>query len=178
MCCVAGLAYNRLYPRCASLADPRFANAEGQGSAHDTGLRGCWWAMYSGETNVTDRILVGLASAAYNSATVASEPVRVVCVDGFTHARWFDNHWKAMMATAVEWARASDFQVCQARVAVSDEAKLTAFESLGFQRQVQEQEQEQRVVYGGDGGDGGDGGAGYFGPALGEALIVLELRLV
>lgn len=36
---------NGLYPRYAALLDPLFANGGGDGSCHDHGLRGCWWAL-------------------------------------------------------------------------------------------------------------------------------------
>eukprot|EP01048_Picozoa_sp_COSAG05_P013951 COSAG05_NODE_1535_length_4614_cov_342.629900_2_plen_95_part_00 len=70
---------------------------------------------------------------------------------------------------------AATFQFCEARVAASDERKLAAFESLGFgSTESAASGRTSRVIYG---GDGGDGGIGYFGPALGDDLIVLTLPL-
>jgi GNAT superfamily N-acetyltransferase len=156
---------NGLYPRYAALVDARYDNSDGVGSTHDRGLRGCWWAMHS-----SGGTLVGLATAA--ASVEGSEDVGVAWVDGFTHARWFEAHWPALLAAAIGWAReARKFNCCRARVAASDAPKLAAFEALGFSRAGGAE--PPPFVFGVTDAEGGS----YLGPALTERCVLMELPL-
>ena len=188
---------NGLYPRYAALLDPLFANGGGDvvkdGSCHDHGLRGCWWALRSkanaaaagAAAAAADEkcagLLVGLATVAIVGDSCNNS---VAWLDGFTHARWFEHHWEPLLATALAWVQATtSCAQCYARIAASDAAKLAGFRGLGF-----------KLVGASDGAAGlptpapapptpplrarfvyeeGEEGPGYLGPAKSEASLLM-----